>query len=210
MSITMLIINYIIVYVANSGENGVAVYSTGWRIVTIAILPLLGLATAVVSVSGATFGAHSYKKLNISFMYALKFGLTVEIILSIVTFVLAPSITTIFTTGRGSSEIVNDLQTFLKIICLFYPGAALGIVSSAMFQGTGKGIYALIVTLLRTILLTVLLALIFAYIFNPAIIGIWWAIVSANLIGSIISFSWAKFYIHNLMISDKDVHRYNK
>jgi putative MATE family efflux protein len=54
MSFTMLIINLILVRVA--GTDGVAVYTAGWRVATIAILPLLGIATAVVSVSGAAFG----------------------------------------------------------------------------------------------------------------------------------------------------------
>ncbi|NQS89837.1 MATE family efflux transporter, partial [Patescibacteria group bacterium] len=49
MSFTMLITNLILVRVG--GTDGVAVYSTGWRVATIAILPLLGIATAVVSVT---------------------------------------------------------------------------------------------------------------------------------------------------------------
>ena len=113
-------------------------------------------------------------------------------------FVLAPLIAAMFTTGEGGTEIVADLEMFLKITCLISPGAALGIASSAMFQGTGKGIYALIATLLRTILLTIAIALVFAYVFDPAIVGIWWAIVVANLIGSIVSFSWGKLYIRRL------------
>lgn len=198
MSFTMLIINIIIVKVAGGGENGVAVYSTGWRVVMIAILPLLGIATAVVSVSGAAFGARAYEKLNTAYMYAIKFGLIIEIIIAIMTFVLAPLITAIFTTGEGSTEIVADLEMFLKITCLFYPGAAFGIASSAMFQGTGKGTYSLIATLLRTILLTIVLALTFSYVFNAGIVGIWWALVIANLIGSAVSFSWGKLYISKL------------
>ncbi len=55
MSLSMLVLNLIIVNV--SSTDGVAVYSTGWRVATIAIAPpLVGIATAVVSVSGAAFG----------------------------------------------------------------------------------------------------------------------------------------------------------
>lgn len=199
MSITMLIINILIVQIAMGGDNGVAIYSTGWRVVMLAILPLLGLATAVTSVTGAAFGAQDYNRLNKSYTYSIKIGLLIEIIIAISTFILAPIITYIFTTGEGSAEIANDLEIFLKIICLFYPGAAFGIASSAMFQGVGKGNYALIATLLRTLLLTISLAIIFTYIFEPAILGIWWAIVIANLIGSMISFIWAKTYIKNII-----------
>ena len=198
MSFTMLLINFIIVTVTVAGDNGVAVYSTGWRVVSIAILPLLGLATAITSVTGASYGEKDYKKLDTAFMYSIKFGLVIEIIIGFFIFLLAPFITAIFTTGQGSAEIALDLEYFLKVSCLFYPGAAFGIASSAMFQGTGKGTYALIATLLRTIILTPILGIMFCCLFFMDLNGIWWGLVVANLIGSVVSFTWAKFYIKRL------------
>ena len=198
MSFTMLILNYIIVNVALAGDNGVAVYSTGWRVVTIAILPLLGLATAVTSVTGAAYGEKNYEKLDTAFLYSVKFGLAIEMIIAFSIFLLAPFITIIFTTGQGSSEIASDLESFLKISCFFYPSAAFGIAASAMFQGTGKGIYALVATLLRTSILMPLLGVFFCCFLMLGLTGVWWGIVAANLAGSAISFSWAKLYIYQL------------
>ena len=87
---------------------------------------------------------------------------------------------------------------FLRITIFFYPGAAFGIASSAIFQGTGKGTYALIATLMRTVVLTPIFALIFIFVFDLNLIGIWWALVIANLIGSVIAFTWAKMYLNKL------------
>ena len=198
MSITMILLNYIIVNLANAGDNGIAVYSAGWRVVQMAILPMLGLATAIISVTGATYGAKEYKKLNTAFMFSIKFGLVIEIIIALLTFIFAPILTNIFTTGQGSADIVSDLEKFLQIVCLFYPGAAFGIASSSLFQGTGKGIYSLLATLLRTVTLTPILAIIFCCFFNYGLVGIWWALVVANLIGSLVSFIWAKIYVYNI------------
>jgi len=107
-------------------------------------------------------------------------------------------ITIIFTTGQGSEVIISDLIIFLQIVCLFYPGTAIGIASSSLFQGTGKGLYSLLTTLLRTVTLTPILAITFCCLFNFGLVGIWWAIVVANLIGSMVSFIWAKIYIYNI------------
>ncbi len=197
MSFTMIAI-IIIINIAGSGEDGVAIYNTGWRVVMFAVLPILGLATAVVSVTGAAFGARSYEKLNTAYMYAAKTGLFIEIILALVIFILAPLISIVFTSRPEDIIIRDDLELFLKISCFFYPGAAFGIASSAMFQGTGKGTYALIATLLRTIVLTIVLALISTFVLDAGIVGIWWSIVIANLTGSVISFTWGKLYIRNL------------
>ena len=202
MSITMLSI-ILIINLAGGGREGVAIYNTGWRVVMIAVLPLLGMATAVTSVTGATFGARAYDKLNTAYMYAAKTGFIIEIILSLIVFILAPLIAVIFTTTPKGMLIRGDLIMFLQITCLFYPGAAFGIASSAMFQGVGKGTYALIATLLRTIVLAITLAIIFALVFGGGIIGIWWALVIANLLGSGISFAWGKLYIRKLLKLEK-------
>jgi len=205
MSFTMLIINIIIINVALAGDAGISVYTIGWRVVMLAILPLLGLATAVITVTGAAFGAKKYNKLNIGFLFSAKLGLLIEILIAIIIFIIAPLITLIFTTGEGLPELRPDIELFIKISCLFYPSAALGIASSAMFQGTGKGLYSLIATLLRTIILSPILAAIFCCIFSMGLTGVWWGLVVANLIGSVVSFSWAKLYIRSLLVKEREV-----
>ena len=201
MSITMLGI-IIIINVAGGGNNGVAIYNTGWRIVMIAVLPLLGMATAVTSVTGAAFGARSYDKLKTAYLYAARTGLLIEIILAIAVFLLAPLISIVFTTRPEDIVIRDGLVLFLQISCIFYPGAAFGIASSAMFQGTGKGTYSLIATLLRTIVLTLAFALVFVLVFETGIVGIWWAIVIGNLAGSVVAFTWGNIYIRNLILKN--------
>jgi len=59
-------------------------------------------------------------------------------------------------------------------------------------------LYALIATLLRTIILTPICAIIFCCGFSLGLNGVWWGLVVANLIGSIVSFTWAKLYIKGL------------
>jgi putative MATE family efflux protein len=70
MSIFMLILNMIAV--KTGGTDAVAIFTTGWRVVMFATLPLLGMATAVVSVTGAAYGGRDYKKLDNGYLYAIK------------------------------------------------------------------------------------------------------------------------------------------
>lgn len=196
MAITMMIINIILVGVG--GTDGVAVYSTGWRVVTMGILPLLGVATAVVSVTGAAYGAKDHKKLDTAYLFSVKVGMLIGIITAVPTFVFAPQISSVFIQTKGAQGIEADLVSFFMISCIFYPGVAPGMFSSSMFQGTGKGINALIVTLWRTIILTPPLTLFFAYNLDMGLEGVWWAIVIANIIGSLTAFSWARIYINKM------------
>jgi putative MATE family efflux protein len=201
MSIMMLIMNIIIVQVG--GTDGVAVFSAGWRVSTMAITPLLGISTAVVSVTGATFGAQAYEKLDAGYIYALKIGVIVEAIIAIFVFFSAPFITAAFTHTENSAELTSDIITFLRIVCILYPAVGFGMLSSSMFQGAGKGVYSLVLTVFRTIVLTAPLAWLFSVTLNLGLLGTWIGLVTASAIGSAIAFTWAKIYINNLLTPQK-------
>ncbi|MDD2339226.1 MAG: MATE family efflux transporter [Methanosarcina sp.] len=197
MSLSMLFINYIIVLV--SSTDGVAVYATGWRVATIAMSPLMGMSTAVISVTGAAIGARDYIKAKIALSYSTKLGFLIECITGAFIFALAMPIASIFTQSESGAHITADLAHFLRVMCVFYPTAALGFFSSSFFQGAGKGINSLIATLLRTIVFTPLFAALLAFTFNMGQVGAWWGIVIGNGIGSLLMYMWAGYFLRSLL-----------
>lgn len=196
MAFSVFLMNMIAVKAG--GTDGVAVYTTGWRVAMFAALPLLGMATAVTSVTGAAFGANEYDKLDAAYMYALKIGVVIEIVVASVTYVLAAQITALFTMAQEAARIAGDMIAFIRIMCIYYPAAAFGILSSAMFQGIGKGINSLIVTIFRTVILITPLAYLFAITLRMHLPGIWWGIVVGNIAGATIAFTWARLIINRL------------
>jgi MATE family, multidrug efflux pump len=199
MAIMLFLMNIIVEQI--NGTDGVAVFSAGWAVAMTASMPLLGMATAVVSVTGAAYGAREYKKLDIAHLYALKIGIVIETSIAIATFIFAPVITLAFTISSDMAHLGNDITTFLRIICIFYPATAFGMLSSSLFQGVGKGLYSLIVTILRTIILILPLAWFFGVMLGWGLVGAWWGLVIANIIGSAITFIWAKLYVNSLLKS---------
>ena len=196
MSISMLMLNYIIIDIG--GTDGVAVFTTGWRVVMIAILPLLGIATAIVSVAGAAYGARQYGKIGVALDYSIKIGFAVELAIAAATFALAGPIAAAFSTGEGGERIQGDLENLIRIIALHYPWVAFGMFSSSMFQGTGKGMYALAVTLLRTVVMTLALVLVLVYVVDLHLDGVWWGMVLGNSLGAMVAYLWARYYIAHL------------
>jgi len=196
MSFTMVLMNLIIVFVHNT--DGVAIFMTGWRVSTLGILPLLGIATAVVSVTGAMYGKRDFDNLNTALMYAIKIGLIIEVVVALFIFLFAEPITSVFTQSSDAARISSDLIVYFRISCIFYPAVAFGMLSSSLFQGTGKGMNALAVTILRTVILTPPLALFFAEVLGMGLEGIWWGLVIANTTGSIVAFVWVRYYVNGL------------
>lgn len=196
MSLALLLLNLIVVKVG--GTDGIAVFTTGWRVVMFASLPLIGIATAVISVTGAAFGSRDYQKLDTAYLYAIKVGVTIELAVALISFVLAPQIAWLFTMTEEAVRIRADLIILLRIMCLFYPAISFGMLSSAMFQGTGRGTHSLAVTFIRTITLTLPLVYLFAITLNLKLSGVWWGVVIGNTTGALIAFTWGRIFIHKL------------
>jgi putative MATE family efflux protein len=198
MAITQIILIVVILIV--SSDSGVAVYTLGWRVSMIAILPLLGIATAVVSVTGAAYGAKEYNNLKTAFLYSVKISLIIELIIAAFTFLLAVQITGFFPIPpEDSAFIIQELPQYFKIVAIFYPGVAFGMMSSSMFQGIGKGSYALFVTIIRAVILGTILPAYFAISLGMGLSGVWWGLVVGNMIGSMLAFFWGVLHLRKLM-----------
>lgn len=193
LALTALIMNYIIVNVSNT--DGVAVYATAWRVTSIAVSPLIGIAISVVSVSGAAFGEKSYKKARRALIYATRTGFLVEAAIAVAVYIFAPDIAAVFTQAENTAQIAPELTRLLKIMTIFYPAVAFGMLSASLFQGAGKGTSALIATLLRSLILTPVFALLFAYTLGWGLLGVWWGLVMGTVIGSLVTFTWAQVYL---------------
>ncbi|AKB77564.1 Multi antimicrobial extrusion protein (Na(+)/drug antiporter), MATE family of MDR efflux pumps [Methanosarcina horonobensis HB-1 = JCM 15518] len=193
LALTALIMNRIIVTV--SSTDGVAVYATAWRITSIAVAPLIGIAISVVSISGAAFGEKNYKKARSALIYATRTGFLVEAAIAVAVYVFAQDIAAAFTQAENTAQIAPELIRLLKIMTVFYPAVAFGMLSASLFQGAGKGTSALIATLLRSLILTPVFALLFAYTFDWGLLGVWWGLVTGTVIGSLVTFAWAQVYL---------------
>jgi putative MATE family efflux protein len=197
MSLAMIALN--IVVIQAGGTDGVAVFTSGWRIVMVGTIPLLGMATGVVAVTGAAFGAKSKEKLKTAYLYALKIGVLIELSIGILVAVFAGPISYIFSYSEGASRIQETLIVFLRITAVFYPTVPLGMLTSAMFRGIGKGMRSLIVTILRTIILQVPISYLLGITFGFGLNGVWTGIVTANLLAVAVTFTWGKYTVEHVI-----------
>ena len=156
----------------------------------------------MVSIGGAAFGEKDFKKAQNALFYAVKIGFLVEAAIAVLVFIFAPEIAAVFTQTEDAARIAPELTRLLKIMTVFYPAVAFGMLSASFFQGAGKGTSALIATLLRSLIMTPLFALIFAFGLNWGLSGVWWGLVAGTVIGSLITFIWAHTYLKCLIRTD--------
>ena len=179
--------------------DSVAVYSTGWRIVTIGTTPLLAIGTALISVIAANYGAHNFKNIQIAHGYAMKVSIIIAVVVMVLTNVFAGDIASVFASSGSSVRIAGELTSFLSWIVIYYPTMAVGVASTYVFQGIGKGITAMFQTILRETGFTIFFAYMLAVIFDFGVWGAWIGIVLGEIVSNNITMIWADWQIKKLM-----------
>ena len=196
MSFAMFFINTIIIRVGSS--DAVAIFTSAWRIIMLGTVPLLGMATATTAIVGASYGARDIEKLEIAYLYAIKLGFLVELLVTLFIFIFASPITYLFTYSEGAEQLANGLVKALRILVLFLPFVPFGMLTGAMFRGIGQGEKSLIVTTLRTIIMQVGFAYIFAFYSDMGLSGVWIGVALGNMIAALVSFTWGKVTIRGV------------
>ncbi len=188
-----IIINSMLVLAA--GTTAVAVYTASMRIVQLAMIPLIGIGTAVLTVAGVAYGAHNYKNLQTAHSYSIKIGFIVSIILGALMFIFSGQIAAVFSYTQASAGLASEIATAISVLSLFVLAIPHGIMSSMMFQGVGKGTYSLLITLLRSLILESVFAYLFCFIFGWGLPGIYGGVVLGCFVGGTIGYIWAKLFI---------------
>ena len=192
-SILAIIINAMLVMAADT--TAVAVYTASMRIVQLAMIPLIGLGTAVLTVCGVAYGAHNHKNLKTAHSYSIKLGFAISIALGAIMFVFSSPIATMFSYTEASAALSPQIAQAISVLSLFVLAIPHGMMSSMMFQGVGKGVYSLLITLLRSLILETVFAYIFCFIFGWGLTGIYAGVVLGCFVGGTVGYIWAKFFI---------------
>ena len=179
--------------------DSVAVYATGWRIVVIGTTPILAVGTALISVVAANYGAKNYRNIQIAHRYAMKISMIFAFAVLIITNVFAGDIASIFASSGSSVRIAGELTSFLAWIVIYYPTMAVGVASTYVFQGIGKGITAMFQTIMRETGFTIFFAVLLGVVLGYGVWGAWMGIVLGEIVSNNLTLIWADWQIKKLM-----------
>lgn len=173
--------------VMNMAMNGIlsgfstaayTVFGLYFKLQSFVFMPVFGLTQGLLPIMGYNYGAKDKKRL----LSALKQGCMIALCImtaGMLTFLLLPEqLLGIF---NPSAELLSIGVPALRTICTCFLFAALGIVTSTLFQAVGKGTYSLIISLMRQLIVLVPAAWLLARL-TGAVNAVWWAFPIAECI----------------------------
>ena len=196
MSIAMSF--YLIFISSVGGEYGIAAFTSGQRLYLFGIMPLTAVGSAVAAVSGSSFGANNWKYLSRTHTYGTKFAMIIAIAILLILVIFAPQLSMIFAYTPETAPLIPEITNFLRIASFGLLLVGIGMPSSFMYQGIGRGTTSLIWTIIRELIFTVSFTYIFGIILNWGLTGIWVGLAIGRILASILNFIYAKYTLKKL------------
>ena len=165
------------------------VFGLYFKLRSFVFMPVLGLNQGLMPIMGYNYGANKKKRLLRSFYQGCGIALVIMLI-GVLAFTLLPEQLLGF--FNPTEELLAVGVPALRIICLCFPLAALGLVSSNMYQAIGRGNYSLVMSLMRQLVVLVPVAWVLAKVTND--VGmVWWAFPIAEAVSLAVSVA---FFMH--------------
>lgn len=177
-SVMTLAMNAILV---SFSKTAVAVFGIYFKLQSFVFMPVFGLTQGLMPIMGYNFGARNRRRMLSSLRIGCVIGLLIMAVGTVVFWAIPDKLLLIF---DASSEMLRIGHPALQYISLCFLPAALGILSSTLFQAMGRGFYSLIVSVMRQLVVLVPAAWLLSHI---SLTAVWFAFPIAEVVSLLTS-----------------------
>jgi len=183
----------IIAMIASYGPEAVAGFGVASRIESLVLVMFYALSAIIGPFVGQNIAAGKESRIMEALRLCMIFCVGAGLVGAGILALSAGFLATLFS---DNDDVIRVTRLFLLIAPLGYGGYGLVMVINAAFNGLGKPMPGVVVSLLRTIILYVPLALIAEHYYG--IVGIFAAYTAANVFTGFVAYAWAKKTVHSL------------
>lgn len=158
-------------FVSRFGQDAVAAFGAAARIEQVALLPMIGLDVACLSLIAQNYGARLPERMNKTVATSLRYGMIIMAIGAGLTALFAPQLMRIFS---QDPVVVNMGIVYIRIKALALPPSALFFIASATMRGLRRPVYALVLSMIRMVVLPAIALSLFILWLGFGLVSIWW------------------------------------
>jgi len=195
VSVVSMVANMLLVQV--DPENGVAIYSSTWKIIQVVMIPIMGMGSSIVPVCAAAYGLRKFDNIKISYRFAISSITAIMAVVLVIVFFAADIIVTVFTYTDATSVLRPDMAYGLRVSCIFIILVPWGFVTAGLFQSLGMGFKSLVCTFFRNLILLPIAGGMGIYFGSMQ--AFWIGVVIAEVVGTVIIGVWGLFVLRSLL-----------
>ncbi len=177
-------------FMGRHGEAAVAAYGIALRIEQIAMLPMVGLNTAAMTLVGQNYGADKTDRVTKAAWTSLNYGVVLMILGALFVWPFRDQLMALFT---DDAEVVRLGSAYLNVAVLIFAAYALLMIGSGILQGMKRPIFTLIVGLFRHILGPLAVLWLLDPVLGFGLPGIYWGIFVVAWIGALTTVLYLRY-----------------
>ena len=158
-------------------ETATGVFGVYFKLQSFFFMPVFGINNATISIIAFNYGARKPERITRTLKIACGSAMVI-MLLGTAAFLLLPDL--LLGLFQPSEEFLRIGRSALRIICLHFPLAAIGIALGASFQALGNGLYSTIVSLCRQLI--ALLPAAYLLSLSGNVMLVWWSFPIAEVI----------------------------
>ena len=192
VAIGVFVITY---FLAAFGQEAVAAYGIATRIEQIALLPMIGLNIAALTLVGQNNGARRFDRIRETISKVFTYAFWISVTGTVILLLLAPLLMRIFT---DDAAVISIGVPYLRIAAFLFFSYGTLFLSDAILRGFKKPLVPLIMGLARQIVVPLILFSSMVFVFETGIFGIWWSIFCMVAAASLISYGYMRHAIRRI------------
>ncbi|MEO1857678.1 MAG: MATE family efflux transporter [Rubritalea sp.] len=177
------------------GEGAVAAFGVGTRIEQMALLPAIGLGSAIVSIVGQNNGAGEIERVRECVRLCFKYGLYLIITASVLLFVFATPLVQLFT---EDSEVIETGTRYVRIVSFIQWAYVAGFIYIGFLQAMKRPMYGFAEALTRKVILPLVVFSLVVHFFQLSLEGFWMAMCAINIVMAGITISYGQSVLRRL------------
>ncbi len=166
---------------SNAALNVMAVY---FKLQSFIFMPVFGLSNGIIAIIAYNYGARNRERVYSCIKVALTWAITIMLIGTVIFMVFPGQMMSIFESD-AEAEITAQMTDIgvvaMRTISLGFILSAVGITMSTVFQGLGRGVYSMIMSISRQLAILLPVAWLIARLTGD-VKAVWWCFPIAELI----------------------------
>ncbi len=176
-------------YISRYGTNVVAAYGSAIRIEQIALVPNMGINTALMAMVGQNNGAKKIDRITESYRTALFYGFLIMIVLLTPVLIFGRQLIGLFT---DNAEVISIGYTYLLIQGITHFSYIIMAQSNSVLQGLKRPGMIMWTALYRQVVAPAVIFTFLSIVLGMRENGVWWGLVIVNWSAALFSLYWTR------------------
>jgi putative MATE family efflux protein len=176
-------------FVQNFGKEAVAAVGIATRIEQIVLMPVIGLSTAMLSITGQNYGAGLTHRVTEAWRTSLKQGVACMVVGAVLLALFGEQAIRIFS---QDPIIIAHGRDYLSVAALTLAAYPILFVTVFMMQGLKRSGYGLWIGLYRQVAAPLIIFHLLAFTLGWGIFGVWWGFCIITWSAALFAFFWGK------------------